>query len=215
MLSRTITFSLGLVTGAFLTLTIGRVALNNDIGRSVDNANTEVEVGSNNLQSNKQPLLIERDSPSKGTPRKSAVKPAPAEDLSDIRSTASTLVIPEIYRPAIGPANPPLTFGEEYELFSREAIDSVWAQPMENGINSYLATQGASSGFVFDFVQCRSTACVIAGYTVNDSADSDYQSIVKGMLNKGWWDAGSSLHYSGSEAGGRKIKVLMVPRYDY
>jgi len=115
--------------------------------------------------------------------------------------------IPLMYRQAIGPVRRTYSFGESYILFETEPVDEAWAYGMEAGISDYLSRLGPDSGAVFEFVQCRSTACAIAGYVVEGGRDQTAM-MVDRMRHEPWWDAGGT----SKSIGGEEQFVILLSR---
>lgn len=124
-----------------------------------------------------------------------------------------SLEIPESYRATIGPVVQHISFGEKYRDFEAEPIDGSWAYAMESGISDFIAIHGPESGEVFEFVQCRSSNCVLAGYTLLGREPSG-ASVIGQLSRQPWWQGGqkaSSTHNSGED---RTSFVVLIPRID-
>lgn len=119
--------------------------------------------------------------------------------------------IPEQYRQTIGPVVQPPTFGERFKAFEDEPVDVPWARAMETGLNDFIAVQGPQNSSVVEFIQCRSTACVIAGYSIPNQEGLD-ASILGDLRKQSWWEGGrtSSTHL-GRDDGTRSF-VIMIDR---
>lgn len=120
--------------------------------------------------------------------------------------------IPESYRETIGPAVEHISFGERFRDFEAEPIDESWAYAMEMGINDFVAAHGPESGEVFEFVQCRSSNCVLAGYTLHGQ-EPQGASVIGELGKQPWWQGGqeASSTFRGGED--RISFVIFIPRF--
>jgi hypothetical protein len=119
--------------------------------------------------------------------------------------------IPEQYRQTIGPVIRVPAFGERFMAFEGEPVDVPWAQAMETGLNDFIAVQGPQSSSVVEFIQCRSTACVIAGYSIPNQEGLD-ASILGDLRKQSWWEGGrtSSTHLARDD--GTRSFVILIDR---
>jgi hypothetical protein len=122
-------------------------------------------------------------------------------------------VIPGSYRDTIGPIVAHKSYGEQYRDFEAEPIDGSWAQAMEIGINDFIAIHGPSSNEVFEFVQCRSSNCVLAGYK-DPSQEPQGASIIGDLSRQPWWQGGGSASSTNTIKDGRRSFVIFISRYD-
>ena len=119
--------------------------------------------------------------------------------------------IPEQYRQTIGPVVRPPTFGERFRAFEAEPVDVPWAQAMETGLNDFMAVQGPQSSSVIEFIQCRSTACVIAGYSIPTQEGLD-ASILGDLRKQSWWEGGHTSSTRLSRDDGSISFVILLDR---
>jgi hypothetical protein len=96
--------------------------------------------------------------------------------------------VPEPYDTMLKPRELPATFStpELYERFRVELRDNAWADSMELGIKQYIAARGADLGLVFDFVECRSRYCVIAGVSYGQD-HTPWNTYNPELRSSGWW----------------------------
>ena len=136
-------------------------------------------------------------------------------ELSDSLPSAQydAPIIPESYRQTIGPVVRHISFGERYQEFEAEPIDISWAQAMEAGIHDFIANHGPKYGEVFEFVQCRSLSCVLAGYTI-PGHEVQGASVIGTLSRQPWWQASRKASSTHSSAEGRTTFVTIIPRYD-
>ena len=121
--------------------------------------------------------------------------------------------IPDNYRDTIGPASRQPTFAEQYQQFEAEPIDGSWAAAMENGLNNYTAVHGPASGEVFEFVQCRSSYCVVAGYKI-EGDERTGASIIGDLARQPWWQGAASAYSSWGREDDQQRFVVLLPRYE-
>ena len=79
-----------------------------------------------------------------------------------------------------------LTPSELYEGFLNDSRDEAWAYPMELGINQYIARRGGDFDAEFEFVECRSRYCTIAGVVYGGGQDTVNEFMAE-MTQSGWW----------------------------
>jgi hypothetical protein len=103
--------------------------------------------------------------------------------------------LPEIYSAMVKPRPLPekLTVQELYEKFSDDTRDDSWAYPMELGINEHIAQHGNELGVAFEFVECKSRYCTIAGVAYEGS-QSEVNKFVADMTQGGWWQTTGENH---------------------
>lgn len=96
--------------------------------------------------------------------------------------------VPELYDTMLKPRELPksLRTAELYERFMGDARDNAWADAMELGINQYIAERGSDLEVVFDFVECRSRYCVVAGVSYSQDR-GPWNTFNPEMRNSGWW----------------------------
>jgi len=138
---------------------------------------------------------------------------SPAEPQPDTLLPALELEIPEAYLRIIGSTKPHLSFGERVGQYQQEPRDEVWVSAMEAGINSYVAASAPTAGAVFEYIQCRSSACILAGYVI-EGKERQSASILGELQSQGWWDGGNSSHGMGGAVGELDAFVILLPRYD-
>ena len=124
----------------------------------------------------------------------------------------SGVAIPESYRRTIGPVVQPPTFGERFKAFEAEPIDGPWAQAMEAGMNNFVAAHGPDYGSVIEFIQCRTSICVIAGYTIPNHEGLS-ASIIGELRKQSWWQGGNSSSSNLGSEDGRTSFVILIDRY--
>lgn len=134
-------------------------------------------------------------------------------DVAYFDELPTTPTIPDAYRKALGPVVRHKSFGERYEEFEAEPIDGAWAQAMEYGINDFIAVHGPSSNEVFDFIQCRSSSCVLAGYT-DLGREPNGASIIGDLSRQSWWQGGGRASSTNSVDGSRRTFVIFIARYN-
>ncbi len=121
--------------------------------------------------------------------------------------------IPESYRATIGPVVQHVSFGEKYQDFEEEPIDEPWAIAMETGINDFIAIHGPASGEVFEFVQCRSSHCVLAGYTLAGQEPRG-ASVIGQLSDQPWWQGAREASSTYSSGNDRTSFVILIPRFE-
>jgi len=126
-------------------------------------------------------------------------------------ATSSNVRIPEQYLSMvkIDPLPAALTTQEQFNVFSEDARDESWAYPMEEGINQYIAQQGAEINTLLEYVECRSRFCTIAG-VVTDGGQANVNRLLSGITQSGWWQThgGASTVGSSSDSGYRFVTVF-------
>lgn len=117
--------------------------------------------------------------------------------------------LPSSYKEMIGPLETRRpTFSERHQRFANEPRDEPWAAAMEAGINDYLATLGAERGMVFEYVECQTKTCEVAGYVVDEKYGSG--GVPDELLEQPWWQGGmarSSRHF---DIGGVRYFVTII-----
>jgi len=101
-----------------------------------------------------------------------------------------------------------------YELVARfagEPRDESWAYTMELGINQHLTASTSLEGTVVEYVECRTTACVMAGYVQPGMEDSS-QELIREMSATGWWQLSQATMSSSSNDDGTRRFVRIIPR---
>ncbi len=126
--------------------------------------------------------------------------------------TQSNSTIPDWYRETIGPAVQPPTFGEKFKDFEAEPIDVPWAEAMEVGMNNFVAARGPDYGSVIEFIQCRTSKCVLAGYTIPNHEGLS-ASIIGELRRQSWWQGGGSSSSNLSTGDDRTSFVILIDRY--
>lgn len=121
--------------------------------------------------------------------------------------------IPESYREIIGPVVQDISFGQRFRDFEAEPIDDSWAHAMEAGINNFVAVHGPGSGEVFEFVQCRSSNCVLAGYTIHGQ-EPHGASVIGELGRQPWWQGGQAASSTYGSGDNRTSFVVLIPRFD-
>lgn len=120
--------------------------------------------------------------------------------------------MPRVYRDMIGPLTEQTAASEPYDLyaaFAREGRDEPWAVAMESGIANWSAGRNPSAEAVIDYVECRSSFCVVAGHSSTGSTG-----FLGTMRDEGWWQATGDLTdivHSGLD--GSAEFLLFVSRY--
>jgi len=150
--------------------------------------------------------------PAEAVPEKAVPDPL-STAIDEMVSGYETQSIPDAYRNSIGPIVRRPTFGEIYRKFESEPVDEPWAWAMEHGLNDFIAVHGPRSGEVFDFVQCRSSYCVVAGYKL-DSMEASGASIISELTSQSWWQGGASAYSSSSSEQDRRRFVVLLPGYE-
>ena len=120
---------------------------------------------------------------------------------------------PEAYRSMVRPRVTGANLRAQFALFESEPRDEPWAQAMEAGMNTYLAAFGPDTGTVFEFVRCRSSLCVLAGYVV-EGHKLQSSNMMGEMIKQGWWDGGHASQMTGRKVGEHDSFVIILPRYD-
>jgi hypothetical protein len=120
--------------------------------------------------------------------------------------------IPDVYRDIVGPLAEQTSGPEPYDLyvaFARDVRDEPWAAAMETGIANWSAGKNPSAELVIDYVECRSSICVVAGYSSTGST-----AFLGSMRDEGWWQAEGALmavFHSGHDGSAEFLKF--VTRY--
>ena len=153
----------------------------------------------------------QRASESSGTSESKILSIEPSVSLPSVEYDAP--MIPESYRETIGPVVRSISFGERIQDFEAEPVDVSWAQAMEIGINDFIASHGPEYGEVFEFVQCRSSSCVLAGYTI-PGYESQGASVIGTLRRQPWWQASGRASSTHRDGEGRISFVTIIRRYD-
>lgn len=136
---------------------------------------------------------------------------APAETANAITpadSAGATQVshaqIPAPYAEMIEPKPLPKTLAppELFERFAGDVRDDTWAYAMELGINQYIARRGSELESAFEFVECRSRYCTIAG-VVYEGGQATVNEMLSEMTQSGWWQT-----YGGASTVGRTTDTV-------
>lgn len=120
--------------------------------------------------------------------------------------------VPEVYRDIVGPLAEQTSGPEPYDLyvaFAHDVRDEPWAAAMEAGIANWSAGKHPSAEPVIDYVECRSSICVIAGHSSTGS-----RALLGSMRDEGWWQAEGApmgVVYSGHD--GSVEFLTFVTRY--
>ena len=135
------------------------------------------------------------------------------ENISEPRGTEDRglpLLIPEEYRSMLEPpANRRITFEERISRFAAEARDESWAYTMELGINQHVAV-ATSVGTVIEYVECRATACMMAGY-IQPGFENGSSELIGEMSSTGWWQlGGTTISRNGGQNGENRFVSFMV-----
>ncbi len=212
MVRLAIAFVLGILTGALVMVLV-------DSSESVP-ANERLEEHVTSLADQTEPQDTDpsysqpKSISSTGQPSTNPDTPPMIESEPEQASTlASDPKLPEAYRRFLGPPVPRLTFAERFALFESESIDESWALPMEAGMSNYIAAHGPEAGTVFEYVQCRSNWCVLAGYILPGHADQTSQ-LVSPMRNEIWWQGGNWISSHGGKIGENEAFVIMMSRFN-
>ncbi len=86
------------------------------------------------------------------------------------------------------PEDQPITTAERAVRFAEEARDESWAYTMELGINQHVAV-ATPVGTVIEYVECRTTTCMMAGYT-QPGFENGSRALIGEMGRTGWWQLG-------------------------
>jgi hypothetical protein len=121
--------------------------------------------------------------------------------------------LPEAYAALVKPNPVPkkLTVQEMYKKFSNDARDEAWAYPMELGINQYMSERGNDFGVAFDFVECQSRHCTIAG-VVYGGGQPEVNEFMTEMTQRGWWQTSGENHTVAFSTGDEYRFVSIFPR---
>ena len=195
-------FFVGLLVGVVAVRFLGQ----GDQG-DVDIRVRQPESGIESISADMEPatVTIENDS--------APIVAHPRESMREMPSPRLEMDIPEAYLRIVGSTRPHLSFGERVGQFQTEPRDEIWASAMEAGINSYVAASAPTAGAVFEYIQCRSTACILAGYVI-DGKERQSASMLGELQSQGWWDGGNSSHSMGGTVGEQDAFVILFPRYD-
>jgi len=111
-----------------------------------------------------------------------------SETPIDHRQTFLVSTVPDPYDAMLKPRELPknLRTPELYEKFKSDIRDNSWADAMELGINQYIAERGPELEVVFDFVECRSRYCVVAGVSYSQDR-GPWNTFNPEMSNSSWW----------------------------
>lgn len=201
MNSRVLTFITGMISGALLIVFFTPSA-DNDEGTA---ASTDRVLQPRLTEEQPQEDSVDIvESPSHAEPIS-----LPDDNIVHFRPIDhADIKMPHTYKEMIGPLVPSrTTFSERHENFASEPRDEPWAVAMETGINDYLATAGAKYGMVFEYVECRTRTCEVAGYIVDEQASSrfDFHDLVK----QSWWQGGRATSSIGPTINGTKHFVII------
>ena len=120
----------------------------------------------------------------------------------------SDISMPTRYKEMIGPLEPSrITFSERHASFAVEPRDEPWAVAMETGINDYLAAAGPGDGMVFEYVECRTRTCEVAGYIVDEQAARGFDT--DDLVEQSWWQGGRATSSIGPKIDGTKHFVII------
>ena len=142
---------------------------------------------------------------------------AEAKVPSELPNTTSTdsmgREIPEVYTAMVEPRPRPerLTTQELYQGFVDDSRDESWAYPMELGINQYISERGGTFGAEFEFVECRSRYCTIAG-VVYGGGQPTVNEFMAEMTQRGWWQTYGGRSTVGSRIDDEYRFVSIFPR---
>ncbi len=104
-----------------------------------------------------------------------------------------------------------LTTQEMYKEFVRDSRNESWAYPMELGINQYIAEKGGEFGATFEFVECKSRYCTIAG-VVYGGGQPTVNDFMSEMTGRGWWQTYGGSNTVGSRTDDEYRFVSIFPR---
>ncbi len=104
-----------------------------------------------------------------------------------------------------------LTTQEMYKEFLEDSRDESWAYPMELGIGQYIAERGGDFGAAFEYVECRSRYCTIAG-VVYGGGQPTVNEFMAEMTGSGWWQAYGGNNTVGSRTDDEYRFVSIFPR---
>jgi hypothetical protein len=145
--------------------------------------------------------------------RPSSESPVISATERNISASADSLgrVIPEPYLSMVKPRSMPerLTTQELYKGFLDDARDESWAYPMELGINQYIARRGGDFEAAFEFVECRSRYCTIAGVVYSGGQETVNEFMAE-MTQSGWWEinGGASTVGTSSDSEYRFVSIF-------
>lgn len=127
--------------------------------------------------------------------------------------TLSLSEVPEPYDKMLKPRQLPknLKTPELYERFKSDVRDNSWADAMELGINQYIAERGSDLELVFDFVECRSRYCVVAGVSYSQDR-GPWNTFNPEMTNSGWWLASGGNSTVGGTYGNETRFATIISR---
>ncbi len=135
-------------------------------------------------------------------------------DLSkQVSNDSMGRAIPDVYSSMVKPRPRPekLTTPELYESFEGDSRDESWAYPMELGINQYIAERGGVYGAAFEYVECRSRYCTIAG-VVHGGGQETVNEFMAEMTQSGWWQTYGGRSTVGSRNDTEYRFVSIIPR---
>lgn len=96
-------------------------------------------------------------------------------------------LLPEAYYSLLEPPNRRALAPHELAArFAGEPRDEAWAYTMELGMNQHIAGSPNLGGTVIEYVECRTTACLMAGY-VEPGFENTSQNLIREMSTTGWW----------------------------
>ena len=122
-------------------------------------------------------------------------------------------VVPEPYETMLKPRELPKKFRtpELYDRFRVDVRDNSWADAMELGINQYVAERGSDLELVFDFVECRSRYCVVAGVSYSQDR-GPWNTFNPEMSSSGWWAASGGNSTVGGTHGNETRFATVISR---
>ena len=106
--------------------------------------------------------------------------------------------VPDVYRGLIGPLGEQTSTPKPYDLyvaFARDVRDEPWAAAMEAGIANWSAGRNPSAEAVIDYIECRSSSCMVAGHSPTGNLG-----FLGKIRDQGWWQgegASMKVGYSG------------------
>ncbi len=124
-----------------------------------------------------------------------------------------TSPVPQPYDTMLKPRELPknLKTPELYDRFMSDSRDNAWADAMELGINQYIAERGPDLEVVFEFVECRSRYCVVAGVSYSQDR-GPWNTFNPEMSNSGWWQASGGESTVGGTYGSETRFAIVISR---
>ena len=104
-----------------------------------------------------------------------------------------------------------LTTQEMYRDFLNDPRDEAWAYPMEVGINQFIEDRGGKYSATFEYVQCTSRYCTIAG-VVYGGGQPTVNEVMAEMTQRGWWQTFGGNNTVGSSTNNEYRFVSIFPR---